>query len=230
MNKIYLFDDDKDNQQAIYYNASHIVDKRYSDCFSYVKNLIKDDIEKTVVCENPAALLIHKTFLASDEKNNFTSNLFDEIEDFFNTKFPKCPQVHFSWGDSMLKIQDNKILAINKSIFYANLEEFILEYKNRGEIDIQTLAYGGFKMAEKLRPYLKKIKNDLVAKNGDSTFDLTYISLENLEQFHKLSISSMDLTSFENWIEESDFRVKEFLELLDKTYNSVVDYGKNIYY
>ncbi len=231
--KIYLIDDDQDEQRSKYYQAGHVVDGRYADTLVNIQRILPKEQEALLKkLQTAAAVLIHKTFPDFNDsgharsQTNFSQYLITELE----RKIPLCvftySMQHFIFDAAK---NPNYVPQLNKRLFYAHLEDFIKHYEKERVIDFRVLVQGKHFKAQAAKPYYTTIYQKLIQQPPHILFDPLTV-YDALENFYAQTSSTKNFEDFVFDLTDHPISTASFLTLLNKMYNSLLRYGKNIHH
>lgn len=230
INKIYLFDDDKENQQERYYDVRFVKDNSYSHILKYYDRQLKANGRNLdeLVKDPPSVLLIHKSLLSVDDNDKFIAGTEKDSFQAVTNYFKDVPQVHFSRGDTNLAInKKGNITQLSKEVFYQNLETFLQSYEATSEIEIEILIYGDSYKAVKILPFYKNIFNKIAHQNLEDKLQVSNISPSDLKGFWQLK-ENKEILEIRRKIQSLDYTNQQFITLLNNIYNSTLNYGKDL--
>jgi hypothetical protein len=219
---IYLIDDNRREQQREY-GCNYIANGTYSDMLTvWNRRSSGDDFSMLKYAE---CILLHDSFPdfnSAGEILQGSTTVAEKIKDGARTD--NRPLVLFSnsfTGFEQGQIKQNEITGLNKRLFYTNLEDFILQYKSIGEIQVKILAYGkNFKHRE-----LENLHSKIaiyIAVHGMQIARKEAIDL--VEKFSSISESGEELKK-----QFAELDGRSYINLLDKIIKFYVRYGRSIY-
>ncbi len=227
---IYLIDDNRSKQQTKLYNCDFIENGEFKKLIRPIYKITNAqwiNIEEELLKAD--AIFIHKTFSDVDKKGNFvdSKDTYNKIRTIFLNN--DIPYVIFTRGSKGAEITEKNIKIIDKHLFYNNLYIFLKKYKINEVIQLELLAFG-----EKLFYYKAMILSnkiiDIIEKekiNINEKLSFTYFENKIIDYF-KITGSKISYDDFENKIKEWTYC--KLINEIKKINNSILKYGKNIYY
>ncbi len=235
MKKIYLIDDNSNNQREVY-NASYIDDGEYDDILVHVEKLNeKSDFS---FLDNASCLLIHYTL--EDFVNGQYINGSQKAKGFIEDYLMKhdLPNVDFSDGHSQSASWDednpNVISGIKKSEFYIRLRPFLDHYrKTDGEIDMRLIALGKDFKSELVNRWGKDIVSVFSGKSDSyvlSIGDLDIKAKRGLRNLLDVAQPKIAVTFDDvmDMIDDGEVSVGRLILNINNIINNIRKYGKNI--
>ena len=234
MKKIFLIDDNIDgNQQK--YGGSFVEEGKYADVMRYISRLSPTDDLGFV--NDAACILMHKTLddfydgVFHDDSHK-VAELIGQTEGMGDS----IPFVLFSDGDTAdmgvyRQENPNMIYSLSKRAFYSRLENFVVHYKEKGEIELRILAFG--RDYEKVM--LEKAASAVFARIQDTENDelvpVTKIHCQEMRQIVEMAQPKIG-KSYEdiiNGLQLSPITVGVFKNRINIIIDNYQDYGKNYY-
>jgi hypothetical protein len=233
---IFLIDDNLSNQQESY-GCDYISAGKYKDFLHYRKSI--KTTERADFYEffqnNASLLLIHGTSKDADKDGNFLSTIqvVEKLLKICESETPIIPFVMFSIGWTSGPIVDGKgnIQDINKKQFYGNLKVFLDNYSITGSIDCDILSKGPNYKKYSIIDKGREVEN-IIEKFGDDDLYKYGTNLEldfALNQFISNSGSKVSFNDFKNNFSNS-LTIFQLKEMIGKAINSILKYGRNVYY
>lgn len=136
--KIFLIDDNRDNIQSKHEYLSH---EKYKNILTVINHISKGGVKDALT--GATGVMIHDSFVFSDENGYFDENSTDEFWKEFNAVFPSVPLVSFSGGFSISNYEaENNYAELKKDQFYDKFQGFLDKCLAEGVLDLKGLAEG----------------------------------------------------------------------------------------
>lgn len=221
---IYLIDDNRRQQQEEY-NSFFLKEKSYHLFFEAIYKIKQSD--NLNFLKKAKCILIHQSFPDFNESAmaiEGSTTIYENILEISNSN--QIPIVIFSNGAHNIIFSKTNITAINKQLFYQNLEDFIIHYSKTKQIIFEILIYGKNYLYKELSLIFNEIAL-MVRMKSDTNENKNLYDLSRL--FSEKSNS--DVTIVNNKLEQLSFDKLEldYLPKLTKILNSMLKYGRNIY-
>ena len=228
---IYLIDDNQSNQQQDKYGIKYIENQEFSDILISINKL---DINGSLLfLKNATCIFLHTStedynngnFISGSLKN--TTKIIKEISD----NGDNIPLVLFSEGMNEIAIMPNLnyIRAIKKSVFYANLFDFLIDYRATNKLNFNIISYGKNYISREISEYAFKIISDLILKDQSYILKLTDIKMSYLKKIIERSDINISFDDLLLDLEDNPITIGKFVEKIKLINKSFSTYGKNIY-
>lgn len=228
---IYLIDDNQTNQQVEKFGINYIQTNEFSDFLISLNKIEKNS--NLSFLHNAKCILLHATtedvvngFFISGSLSN-TTKIIKDISD----NGDKIPLVLFSeqMNEIAIMTSNRHIRSIKKSVFYLNLYDFLLYFKENNSIEFKILAFGkNYKSVEVAR-FVNILTEKFIFRNQDDLLKINEINLKIFKELTETAVSSIDFDDFITTLEDHPITIKKFIENLSLINQSFTQYGKNIY-
>ena len=234
MKRIYLIDDNIDgNQQK--YGSSFVEEGKYADVMNYISRLSATDDLGFV--NDAACILMHKTLddfydgVFHDDSHK-VAGLIRQSDGVGDT----IPLVLFSDGDTAdmgeyRQENPNMIYSLSKRAFYSRLENFIMHYKTKGQIELKILAYGRDYEKVIIEKAATAVFASLQNIGNDELVPVAKIHGQDMRQIVEMAQPKIG-KSYEdiiNGLQLSPITIGEFKNRINIIIDNYQDYGKNYY-
>jgi hypothetical protein len=240
---IYLIDDNQNNQRFNNYNITFVEN---GDFEGYLKSIEKLNIGKSFsdtshldFLQTAECILLHTSAEDYDNNKGYLSgsktNVL-KIKELISQEGEQIPLVLFSNGTTETEFDfnnnSNYISAINKNLFYEHLWDFLDYYKNTKKIELRILAFGKNFTYKEISKLANEIFNGIDVKDNSEYLELSDLSkiTNSFKPFIELSFPKNDINEIFNDIEDNPITIRNFKKIINKTTESYIKYGRNIYF
>lgn len=239
---IYLIDDNQKNLRLYNYNITYTDDATFRDILISKErlNFVLDpyDINHLVELKQASCILLHintedcidNQFIPGSKSNVL------KIKEMICNDGINVPLVLFSneMGEADYNPEERPYIinSLNKNIFYTNLYDFLINYRETGTVEFSILAWGKNYQFNRINKYANKIKLSMQDKNEQDFIDIRDILVvyEDFRKYIAFSFNDkLDINQVLIDIEDNPTTVKEFKSKINNICNSFIKYGKNIY-
>jgi hypothetical protein len=228
---IYLIDDNRHNQHISNYGIHYIKNNDFSDILIYIDKLEKN--QDLSFLTEASCILIHSTtadVLNGEFIDGSKSNVI-KIMDTICENGDKIPLVTFSEGNTKPNLEpiSNKRIDLKKSLFYSNLYDFLIHYRENKEFEFEILLNGKHYKSIKIVRKSNLLIEMLQFKDQNEILKLRDINLTAFKEIIEMASISVSFDELLESLEDNPITVLKFIDNLNTINNSFTKYGKNIY-
>ena len=241
MKKIFLIDDDSNNQRESY-GASFVDDGEYSEILSHIEKLNKDSDFSFL--NDSELILIHDSledYIDGEfkEKSNYAKDIIINYAEDHGILYCCFSDGHGPIGEFENNISlEGSLLSIKKSEFYGRLQAFLDYYKSTSNYELKILAFGKNYKKTILEKNIKHLFGKLSKLEENTILEIKDINprknlgesnyLKNIIEMAQPALGK-DYEDVVDVIQERNLTVKELKKQISEILSSVTRYGKNTY-